>query len=1130
MLKTMYDLPLNLSYPAFERFLFQLLQALQPQRLCWVSDRLDWLSLAREVLPAESQLDWLSEQDPLALEVPFPAHWRRRASWPRRPASRQEVQAFYVAQRTALNHRPLDQVLLSVDAAQQIATPSGQVVEPQVYDLALLDGPEFLSGQDLDAVYGTQTLVLRGVHSFRHHHSYLRLKHDPAYFVLAENLRAEDGFAIFWKRQALLPGVSAVVHTYQAEKELAACLTSLAWCDEVLVIDMYSTDQTVAIAQAHGARVIRHVAMDCVDEARNFGLSQVRHAWTLVLDADERLPQALISTLQRLILAPEGHAGFWLPRQNIFFGQVIHSLFPDYQLRLFRSMAAHWSGLVHEHPKLDGSNQALPALVDQAIEHHSYPSVAEFMSRQIRYAETFWSQSQHLLNLADQHLSPDLLREQYMRQMQDVMDHVHQHPPNHLEWLTRHLYLFSELAKAARFLEGSGHLRSAPAKPVRISGFSYVKNAVKFDYPFVESLRSVATLCDEIIVTVARDSEDDTWQRLQALRREIPQLKLVLTNVWQNFRPEGGEVIRRACEEALALCSGDWVLHVQADEVYRREDIARMHSLVQQYHAQQVDGFYFKIRHYYASYTQEIGPRGREIGWYQYCIRLMRRDQGVPIQDAWTFQLKDPSPSAVVTTDIWIHHYGHVREQEAMRLKASYMERLYQALPEDYVVSAPGAFQYNRVPAAFLETVKHPHPEAMAVRIARRHLEQLAQGHKPRVLIVTRSPLVQKGYGITMREIYATGILQKHFEIHHLAWHYEGPPFLKDGVQIYPSPEDIPAKNQALRELLYRLNPEVVLLHADAQFFRSHLSELQAWKGPVLGWFTVDYERHQNPDLLLPLLQRCQRIACMADFAMTQTRKNYAGPLGWVPLGVNLEQFEAVTPEGRQQIRESLGLPQQGFLFLMVANNFWRKGIEYAVQSFAELHRRYPQSAQDMILYLHTEANDGLLELISSLNLDGKVFVSKGFDPFRSPLSENQLARLYQAADAFFLPSLGEGFGMPVLEAQACGLPLVISDNSVLREVGGEAALYIRCPGITPGQNAERLVWLRTPDPEHAAQLLYQLYSNRALQQNLRQAGLRQAASAGWERTAYLLGAELAQSLGTGTLEYRPSEPGWKAV
>lgn len=1056
--------------------------------------------------------------------------------------SEAQVLDFYRTYDTALRRYSQEQILSSLRAektAYMRQAPPQDGIEmlrqraglgaAESFDLVILDGSEFTGQADLEAVYGARILILDDINTYKNHANYQRLKADPDYYLIQENWRHMHGAAVFKRRAPLLPGIEAVIHTRNAAAKLPDCLASLRWVDECLVVDMYSEDETVAVARKYGARVVQHVPVTCVDEARNFGLAQVRHSWTLVLDADERLPESLAQALRDCAVENAEPNAFWLPRKNFFFGTWAPSLFPDYQLRFFRSQKVSWRGIVHEPAKvLEGLSAWFKADPEHAIVHYSYDSVSEFFARQVNYAHILWKQYQQYLP-AKQLLKTYELRKNHDRQLEQLYQYLQKHSLDHHAWLIKHLYLFSELANTAYFLEQSGQLQGQEgrAQP-KLSVYAYIKNGEKFDYPFIESLLSVLDVCDEAIVTCAEESEDQTWLRLQRLAELYPQIRLLQTQVWQQTGLQDGEVIRLAAEEAMSHCSGDWLWHVQSDEVYTQEDARKVRELVNTYHSQAVDGFIFQVRHFYGSYEQVISEQAAEIGWYQKCIRLARVGTAQHFGDAWTLMMSDQKPTMAIPVEVWIFHYGHVREKEAMRIKASYMQRLYHDLPIDFEVCPPGEFRYDQVAQQYLEPYLEAHPETMLLRIAQKTVQARLtdRARKPRLLVVSRYPKVKKGYGITFSELYQLGILQQHFEVHHLAWHYHGEDSVENGVHFYPDHEHYPQHPEHLRELLLRLNPDLILLHADPHFFLAYLAELKAWRGPVMAWFTIDYERSHNPDSLLPLFERCQRIASMADFSLAQVRRDYQGPVAKIPLGVNTQFFHPPDHAEKQLLRQALQIPEEAFVFLTVANNFWRKGLEYAVYAIAIFKQRYPQAAAEVLFYFHSEETTPLKELVATYGLEQQIRFSQDFDPYRNPLPVSELIKLYQASDAFLLSSLGEGFGMPLLEAQACGLPLVVSDNTVIREVTGGHASYVRCPGLLAGQNAGRVVWMRAPDPEHLAEQIFRLVANPDLRQEQAEKGLHNAHKFSWQQTGLLLAAELAKCLETGTLEYLPPEPG----
>jgi glycosyltransferase involved in cell wall biosynthesis len=161
--------------------------------------------------------------------------------------------------------------------------------------------------------------------------------------------------------------LSAIIITRNEASNIAACLASVAFCDERIVVDCGSTDDTVAIATAAGAKVTRHEWAGFGPQ-KNFALAQAAGDWVLSVDADERVPAQLASEIMAAIASPQAD-GYEFPRRSTFLGRTMrHSGWhPDYVLRLFRRDRARFTDdLVHERVVCTGRVGRLAA----ALEHH----------------------------------------------------------------------------------------------------------------------------------------------------------------------------------------------------------------------------------------------------------------------------------------------------------------------------------------------------------------------------------------------------------------------------------------------------------------------------------------------------------------------------------------------------------------------------------------------------------------------------------------------------------------------------------------------------------------------------------------------------------------------------------------
>lgn len=177
--------------------------------------------------------------------------------------------------------------------------------------------------------------------------------------------------------------LAAIVLTFNEEQHLPDCLASLQWADEVIVFDSLSTDRTVAIAQAAGARVVQR-AFDDYAGQRNAALEATGAEWVLFVDADERVTPELAQEVRGVV--PQPAAGWWIPRHNYLFGKLtLHAgWYPDYQLRLLRRARARYDPArpVHELVQLQGEAGHLRS----PLIHLNYETVAEFIAKQTVYA------------------------------------------------------------------------------------------------------------------------------------------------------------------------------------------------------------------------------------------------------------------------------------------------------------------------------------------------------------------------------------------------------------------------------------------------------------------------------------------------------------------------------------------------------------------------------------------------------------------------------------------------------------------------------------------------------------------------------------------------------------------------
>lgn len=181
--------------------------------------------------------------------------------------------------------------------------------------------------------------------------------------------------------------ISAVVHTYNEEKNIDHSLSSLSpWVDEIIVVDMNSTDKTVEKAKSYKAKIYSFQYTGFVEPARNFGIEKAKGDWILILDADEEVSLSLSRKL--IQITKDNHIDFCrIPRKNIIWSKWIRHAgwWPDFQTRFFKKGHVKWSDKIHGVPLTKGNGLDLPAEEDLSIIHYNYNSLEQFISRLNRY-------------------------------------------------------------------------------------------------------------------------------------------------------------------------------------------------------------------------------------------------------------------------------------------------------------------------------------------------------------------------------------------------------------------------------------------------------------------------------------------------------------------------------------------------------------------------------------------------------------------------------------------------------------------------------------------------------------------------------------------------------------------------
>ncbi len=247
-----------------------------------------------------------------------------------------------------------------------------------------------------------------------------------------------------------------------------------------------------------------------------------------------------------------------------------------------------------------------------------------------------------------------------------------------------------------------------------VTGFTFIRNAVRYDYPVVEAILSILSLCDDFVVAVG-NSDDDT---LELIKKIAPDKIKVIETVWDDTLREGGKVLAAETDKAFQAISdkADWCFYIQGDEVVHEKYHPVIKSEMNRWlNESSVDGLLFNYRHFYGSYDYVA----TSSAWYKHEIRIIRNNKNIySYKDAQGFRKGINKVLNVKPVDAWVYHYGWVKPPQNMQLKQKYFQKLWHS--DNWVkknVRDAEEFDYSEIDR--LENFNGSHPEVMKSRIFR---------------------------------------------------------------------------------------------------------------------------------------------------------------------------------------------------------------------------------------------------------------------------------------------------------------------------------------------------------------------------------------------------------------------------
>jgi hypothetical protein len=255
---------------------------------------------------------------------------------------------------------------------------------------------------------------------------------------------------------------------------------------------------------------------------------------------------------------------------------------------------------------------------------------------------------------------------------------------------------------------------------MKISGFTFLRNAHKLYYPIKESILSILEIVDEFVVALGEgDENDNSLEILNSINS--PKIKIIYTK-WDLEKYPGGTEYAHQTDLAKQACSGDWLFYLQGDEVVHEEDLGTIKSACQEYHSDsRIEGFVFNYLHFWGDYDHYFSDHC----WYKKEIRIIRNLPEIHSwKDAQSFRFipdfvgndynrkQNTRKLNCVALDARIFHYGWVRPPEVMKNKNDAVMKNYS---HTFWKDFSEYFDYGRMD--YCKIFKSTHPKVMSERL-----------------------------------------------------------------------------------------------------------------------------------------------------------------------------------------------------------------------------------------------------------------------------------------------------------------------------------------------------------------------------------------------------------------------------
>lgn len=364
-----------------------------------------------------------------------------------------------------------------------------------------------------------------------------------------------------------------------------------------------------------------------------------------------------------------------------------------------------------------------------------------------------------------------------------------------------------------------------------------------------------------------------------------------------------------------------------------------------------------------------------------------------------------------------------------------------------------------------------------------------------RIMFMANAPWCTTGYGVQGKHLTPRLKALGHEVAYFAFYGLQNGMLTQGGVPVYPQAQDMWG-GDVLPGHMQDFRADTLITLLDVWVSQTFSLQTQRYGWRWLPWTPIDCE--PVPEVTLEHLQGAHTVLPYSRFGEAQLRDAGVENVRYVPHGVS----DLFQPGDKARARKIFGIPEDAFVIGMVAANKSlpsRKAFPEQMQAFARFRKRHPQA----VLYLHTLANatEGGVNtraIAQSLGIDEAVIWSNQYQ-YVTGFPEEAMAELYRSFDVLSLVSMNEGFGLPLIEAQACGVPVVTLARTSMTELcfGGE--LVQRAQLFWWPLNA----WVYMPEVgaiDEAYEQMFQRLSDPAQARQVRDAAIAGAEPYRWDR------------------------------